>query len=313
MPGQVGGTRVRGVALAALIALAACQPAKEAAPAAPLTLDELKNGTYGGFETAQGSVTLAGGRWEGEPVEPGSAIVPIVVFTGDFHLLGDLDGDGSEEAAVILAENQGGTGELIYLAVVDRKDGVPVNVATALLGDRVDLRDGRIEGSEIVLDLVQTGSGDAACCPGDLVTRRWTLSPDGVLTEGTTAVTGRLGPDVLSGPEWVLRSWTATEAAPVEPAVTLSYQDGRLAGSAGCNQYTTSISTGTQPGDITVGPAAVTRKMCPEPEMAVEDRYLRQLAAVVQFSFMAKHLVLTYVLDGQAGTMYFDRVTPGEQ
>jgi heat shock protein HslJ len=291
-----------------LLAAIACQPAEEkAAMAGPLKLEELKNGTYTGFGSAEGPVTLAGGRWEGQPFMPGGATVPMVVFVGDFHLLADLDGDGAEEAAVLLAENQGGTGERIYLAVVDRKDGAAVNTATVLLGDRVDLRDGRIEGSEIVLDLVQAAAEDGACCPGDLVTRRWTLA-DGALIEGAVAVTGRLGPEVLAGTDWVLRTWTATEPAPAEPAVTLVYQERSLAGNAGCNQYTAGVTAGQTAGEITVGPAAVTRKMCPDPEMAVENRFLKQLAGVTQFSFMAGELALAYQTDGAFGVMFFRRV-----
>jgi heat shock protein HslJ len=106
--------------------------------------------------------------------------------------------------------------------------------------------------------------------------------------------TGRLSPDALAGTEWVLRRWAWQEPAPGEPAVTLRFADGRFAGSAGCNSYTASVQAGKQPGDISLGPAAATRKTCPEPTMGIESRFLSALGAVEQFSFRDGRLVLTY-------------------
>jgi heat shock protein HslJ len=106
--------------------------------------------------------------------------------------------------------------------------------------------------------------------------------------------TGRLSPDALAGTEWVLRRWAWQEPAPGEPAVTLRFADGRFAGSAGCNSYTAPVQAGKQPGDISVGPAAATRKTCPEPTMGIESRFLSALGAVEQFSFRDGRLVLTY-------------------
>jgi hypothetical protein len=70
-------------------------------------------------------------------------------------------------------EEAGGTGEMSCLAVAGRTAGEVTNRATAPIGDRVQVRDARIEGRRIVLDVAQAGGRDAACCPGDLVTRTW--------------------------------------------------------------------------------------------------------------------------------------------
>ena len=48
--------------------------------------------------------------------------------------------------------------------------------------------------------------------------------------------------------------------------------------------------------------------MCPEPVMAVETRFLRQLNGVTQLRFVAGHLALTYATaDETIGVMLFDR------
>jgi hypothetical protein len=140
------------------------------------TLEELKNATYNGFKGHHGPVTLADGRWEGKPYVEGGASRPEVYFVRDFRLIGDVNGDGTDEAVVLLGESSGGTGQNIYLAVVDRKNGKLENVASTLVGDRIQIREARIEEGRIFLDLLQAGPGDAACCPGELATRGWELT-----------------------------------------------------------------------------------------------------------------------------------------
>jgi len=273
------------------------------APAVP----ELKNATYRGVEEAASAITLTDGRWEGAPFEPGAASRPSVTFVRDFRLAGDLDGDGAEEAVVLLAANAGGSGETSYLAVVGRRGGKPGNVGTARIGDRVQVRDARISGRRIVLDVVQAGRDDAACCPGDLVTRSWELA-GGALREDAPMRTGRLSLDALAGSEWVLKSWAWDEAAPVSPEVTLKLDGTRLAGSAGCNNYFAPAQPGSSPGALTIGPAGATRMMCTEAAMAVETRFLQQLGGVIQLQFIAGQLALSYTKpDGPIGVMLFDR------
>jgi heat shock protein HslJ len=271
------------------------------------TLQEMKNATYKGVEEAGGDFTLADGKWEGQPFAPGAASRPSVTFVRDFRLAGDVDGDGADEAVVLLAANAGGTGEMSYLAVVGRPDGNVTNVATAPVGDRVQVRNARVAERRIVLDVVQAGENDAACCPGDLVTRTWQLS-GAALMEAPPVKTGRLSLDTLAGTEWVLKSWAWDEPAPAAPDVTLTLDGARLVGSAGCNNYFAQVTPGDAPGGIKIGPAGSTRKMCPEAEMAVEKRFLEQLAGVTQMRFVAGQLALSYAKkDKSFGTMLFDR------
>jgi len=317
---QMTALRAAAVVSVALI-VAACQSrSEEAQPSATKlmeqapdagrsapTLQELKNATYKGVEEAGGDVTLVDGKWEGKPYEPGAASRPGVTFVRDFRLAGDLDGDGAEEAVVLLAANAGATGELSYLAVAGRAGGHVTNVATAPIGDRVQVRDARIAERRIVLEVVQAGENDAACCPGDLVTRTWELS-GAALKEAAPVKTGRLSLDALAGTEWVLTSWAWDEPAPAAPDVTLTLDGTRVVGSAGCNNYFAQVTPGDSPGGIKIGPAGSTRKMCPEAEMAVEKRFLEQLAGVTQIRFVAGQLALPYARNDQtSGVMLFDR------
>ena len=116
----------------------------------PLTLDQLRNASYYGIYDA--SVKLTDGKYEGSPFQPGAASRPQVILVDKLIAWGDLDGDGSDEAVVLLAENSGASGTRNYLAVVAVRGGKPVNVATHLLGDRVQLRAIRIESGRLVVD-----------------------------------------------------------------------------------------------------------------------------------------------------------------
>ena len=314
----------RGVAiLLAGVLMSACQsrPDESAPGAAKLmnqapaaaqpapTLLELQNATYQGVEEAGAPFALANGKWQGRPYEPGGASAPSVTFVRDFRLAGDLDGDGAEEAVVLLAAGTGGTGEMSYVAVVGRPGGSVVNVATAPIGDRVQVRHARIAEGRIVFDLVQAGEGDAACCPGDLVTRTWALS-GAVLKEAAPVKTGRLSLDTLAGTEWVLKSWAWDEPGPAAPEVTLKLDGTRFVGSAGCNNYFAPVEAGDSPGGIKVGPAGSTRKMCPDPAMSAETRFLQQLNGVAQLRFVGGRLALPYTKPDQTfGVMLFERRT----
>ena len=273
------------------------------------TLGELQNQTYNGLEGAPGPVPLVDGRWEGEPLVAGGAARPSVHFVRDFRLDGDLDGDGVVEVVVLLGARGGGTGEFIHLAVVGRREGRWQNVATAMVGDRVQVRSARLEAGSIVLDVVQAGATDALCCPGDLVTRTWKLRPVG-LEEAPAKPGGRLALAVLAGSEWVLRGWTWDEAVTGDIEVTLVVQGDRCAGNSGCNRYFATVTAGAMPGDVSVGPLAGTRMACADPAAAVESRFRSQLRGVKKFGFIAGQLALSFEKDGVRDTMLFTGRVP---
>ncbi len=98
---------------------------------------------------------------------------------------GDLDGDGQTDTAVLLAANTGGSGTFIYLAAVALRDGRPVNPATTLLGDRVQVKSLSIDNGQIAVTLLTQGPDDPQCCPSQEVTRTFRLSGDQLIEEGS--------------------------------------------------------------------------------------------------------------------------------
>ena len=226
-------------------------------------------------------------------------------------MIGDLEGDGTNDAVVLLNYAPGGTGQLLHLAVVARKKGKIQNVATTLIGDRVEIRNVRIEPKQIFVDVVQAGPKDAMCCPGEVTTRGWTLEPGGKLNRFIViAKPERLTIGTIGNTEWVLRSWDLKAPAPKQPAVILIFKDGRFTGSSGCNNYFAPVKEGNIPGDVEVGPAGTTRKSCPDNEMSVERRFLDQLARVKKFSFLVTQLALSWEKEGVWKTMLFAKRQP---
>jgi heat shock protein HslJ len=271
------------------------------------TLEELRNATYAGLDVPTGTVTLRDGHWEQRP-EPARPPRVVIDVARDLRLVGDLDGDGVDEAVVVLSRQSGGSGSVSYLAVVKRQAGTLQNVATTALGDRVQIRSARIEGGRVLVSAVRAGPQDAACCPGELVDLGWTLNA-GRLSPFTvvSASNARLSLDTLVGGEWVLRAWDFNEPASPEHPATLSYESARFSGSGGCNRYFAGVTAGNMPGDISVSPVGSTRMACGEASDRAEGRFLAQLGAAQKFGFMLGQLAVTYKKsDGSFGTMLFD-------
>jgi heat shock protein HslJ len=268
----------------------------------PVTSDELANMAYSGIYDI--AVTLKDGRWEGEPFVEGGASRPAVGMVDNFLLTGDLDNNGLDEAVVLLWESSGGSGVMNYVAAVGRRDGDTVNLGTALIGDRVQLRNGRIADGTIELDIIQQGPNDAACCPSQLASRFWTLDANG-LNEGEAKIAGTLSLDDIAGQEWVLRHLKWNESVPVQPEVTLVFDGERLTGKSACNRYFAIVTAGDMPGDLAVSQIGGTRMACPGEVMDHESNYLEALGNVARYGFLVGKLVLTWRKDGVTNTMLF--------
>jgi len=267
-------------------------------------LDEAADATYHGIYDHP--VTLSGGIFEGAPFADGGVSAPRVELLQDFEFGADVNGDGLQETIVLLSESSGGSGTFSYLATLTMADGRVINMGTAPLGDRVQIQGWRIADGFIELDMVQSGPEDAACCPSQLVTRRWTQTDRG-LTEGPTDIRGKLSPEVLASAEWRLVAMDLGEEAPKDPRVTIDFSGGRVAGSSGCNRYMGSIVNGRMPGELSFGPLAGTMMACPEEIMETEKRYMDLLSRVTRFSFHLGKLALTSVdEDGNVHLLLFE-------
>ena len=178
--------------------------------AAPITIESLQAATYS--DILDDPVTLADGRYEGDPFVAGGASRPVVRLVPGMTATGDLTGDGVDETAVLLAHNAGGSGVFMYLAVMQATPRGPDNIATVKLGDRVKVIAIGVEAARIRAQLVEHAPDDPMCCPTQQAQRAW-LFDGGELAEieQTTAPRGsRVRGHLVWGHE--SRSFTACDS-----------------------------------------------------------------------------------------------------
>ena len=88
---------------------------------------------------------------------------------------GDLDGDGVDDAAVVLTYNGGGSGTFYGLLAVVNENGAPLHVASIGLGDRIRLNSLAITAGVITVKMVAHGPNDGLCCPTQETTATFRL------------------------------------------------------------------------------------------------------------------------------------------
>lgn len=163
---------VAAVGAAALIALLAVSAWLVGVGSKQLTWQSLLNATYTTSITPRGAA-LRDGTFEVEAA-PGSAS-KITVRLADIAAFGDLDGNLAPDAAVVLVSSGGGSGTFVELAAVRNEGGAAHPVPTVLLGDRVLVREVRIEGRRILVRLRARGATDPFTLRTREISRHYTL------------------------------------------------------------------------------------------------------------------------------------------
>ncbi|MGB9765816.1 MAG: hypothetical protein ACPLZD_10760 [Candidatus Saccharicenans sp.] len=99
----------------------------------------------------------------------GRSIEDYVNIRLDSFISGDLNGDGRQDAAVVLVSNYGGSGFFYELTALIN-DGLSFHQTNSLeLGDRVEIKKIRINQEKVIIDLLTQGPDDPSCCPSKKV------------------------------------------------------------------------------------------------------------------------------------------------
>jgi len=181
------------ISITAIITLATLACELTSPPAAPETAapipptaslpsfnsDQLKNAQYQlGTSDEHAVVQLTDGKYEhGSDV---TTLDYVRVSLTDFHAFGDLTGDGVDEAAAMVFENYGGSGDFGFLAIYTNVNGLPVFLTSTIIDDRPMINTVAIENGEVSLDGVVHGINDPGCCPALETTRRYALVDNGL-------------------------------------------------------------------------------------------------------------------------------------
>jgi heat shock protein HslJ len=257
----------------------------------------LKNAEYRGIYPD--TVQLTDGHHEGEPFVEGGTSRPTVAFT-DATALGDLNGDGVDDAVVVLVESSGGSGNFRCLAAVLNQNGSPENVATQLIGDREQVQSVTIDDAEISVNALTHGPEDPMCCPTQEVTLTYRFDGEKLVKiseeKSSEETPTDEAPAALDGTQWTLVSYVDSQGETVHALsgteITAEFTADQMAGGAGCNNYLASYQV--LDNTLTLGPVGTTRKTCGEPAgiMVQEGDYLAALEAAASYQVEADALTL---------------------
>jgi membrane-bound inhibitor of C-type lysozyme/heat shock protein HslJ len=283
----------------------------ETSPAggALLSEEQLGNASFSGIYTD--TVTLSDGVYEGEPFVEGGAARPHVELIEGSAVYGDLDGDGVDDAAVLLVESSGGSGVFTYVGAQLNQDGEPVDAGTVLLGDRTQVAAMTVEDGQITVDIVTPGPDDPLCC-GTLKVHKTLALQEGLLAEVGSEEMGNVSLADLDGTNWMLTQLNFDQPALPDVSVTLSFTTGQLSGNGGCNSYSGGVSSeGGQ--TLAVGEIAATQMACPAPILDQETAYLSALQAASNWSYFNSGLAINYQTEaGEFGSLLFTSA-PGDE
>ena len=280
-----------------------------------LTSEALENAIYRSDWPEDGVAQLTDGEYR-KPLVEGSA-TELIILLADLAL-GDLDGDGVEDAAVILVTDPGGSGTFYDLAAVLNRDGKPEHVATASLGDRAKIRAFSIGSGQVTVEMVTHGPDDPMCCPTQIVRNTYALEGE-TLTEVASEVIGSVEetgeaeiPAELLGTVWLWQEYVDTaslnDITVDDPSqYTLEFlPDGTYRIQADCNQgsgrYTVEGSR------LSLEPGPMTMAAC-GPE-SLDGEFLSRLGDVVIYVLEEGKLYLNLKMD--AGNMVLTSETETE-
>ena len=101
---------------------------------------------------------------------------------------------------------------------------------------------------------------------------------------------GTQDPAALEGQSWILTQMLSAggQTQILDVGVSASFDGTTISGNAGCNNYHASYEASGN--EISFGPVAATKKICPEDEQSTEDRYLQLLAEIGSYEVSGRSM-----------------------
>ena len=135
----------------------------------------------------------------------------------------------------------------------------------------------------------------------------------GAAQVGYVGATPAAAATTLDGTSWQMTAFNngrgAVQSALTDVKVTALFADGRISGSAGCNNYSASYEE--DGAAIKIGPAISTMMACEQKIMQQESAYLKALAAATTWEIKGSELTLRNA-DGAVQARYTEMAKPAE-
>jgi hypothetical protein len=152
----------------------AAQLTTSQAVSSQLNKDLLKNSQYHAPDYDK-TVNLIDGKYESS-----SGVDYLLVELLPEIAMGDLNWDNQEDAALLLAENGGGSGVFVSLIAVTNQNGKPFQAGAALIDDRPKINALTIQAGTIILDATIHSASDAMARPSLPVIETYQLGSAGL-------------------------------------------------------------------------------------------------------------------------------------
>ena len=142
-----------------------------------LTPDQVKNAKYQlVIQDAHPIVQLTNGAYQSTTDVSSPNFMSVNLASQ--MAFGDLNGDGAGDAAVLLAENYGGSGVFVSLIAILNQNGQAVQAASELIDDRPIINSLSIQNGQIFLDATIHGANDPGCCAAQSTQRTYQLAAE---------------------------------------------------------------------------------------------------------------------------------------
>jgi len=140
-----------------------------------------RNATY----TVDGrQIPLHNGRSEAQ-VSPGFAAKAVTAVYGE-PAFGDLDGDGDEDAVLLIVHDPGGSGTFYYIAASISENGRYRGTEAVLLGDRISPRRIEIQNGVVVVEYADRRPDEPMAAPPSIGKSKHLTFRNGRLLENET-------------------------------------------------------------------------------------------------------------------------------
>lgn len=126
-------------------------------------------------------ICLLNGRFEKEAA-PGSAMkIKTCVFGKPAY--GDIDGDGYEDAAMVIVHDPGGSGRFFYVVAALKVNGAYHGTNGVLLGDRISPQDIKIRNSVVVANYADRRPEESMAITPSIGKSKYLTITNGILSE----------------------------------------------------------------------------------------------------------------------------------
>lgn len=205
-------------------------------------------------------------------LDKNSATKLITQYTGT-NVVGDINGDGADDMAIILSQQSGGNEIRYYASVISSEKGKYKSSNTVFIGDRINVYSIALNNGNIMMEYADLPKEDTTVFAPTVLLSKILKFESGVLSQKQNEIS-------LFGRSWKWKKTIMNNGKSTVPnnedAFSLFFgDDGKIFITTDCNTF--SGIHKISDNKLTLGPLKSTRKFCEESQ---EDIFIKSLNEV---------------------------------